>query len=508
MKANILLTITLLMLFILPSAMARAPFLEQEYAPGTLIVKLDGSRSLEEAETMLKSADRSIISAEYLFGSSENLNSKAKRLDMDRFLIIEVDETIDHIKLANKLFKLRSVENVELNYIYDPLSIPDDEYFPANQWGLHNYGQEIFPGSGVYGTPDIDIDAPEAWNIETGSSDIIIASLDSGVNYNHEDLQNKMWVNIDEIPDNGIDDDNNSFVDDIMGWDTYMEDNDPIDENGHGTRVAGAAGAETNNGIGVASLCQGCTIMPIRVGGMTYYTSNIVQGVYYAADNGANVISMSFGRTDSDCISTSFDTAIQYAHDMGIVFAGAAGNDEGNTAYMHPACRPEVIGVAGYNHNGGLSMSRHGEWIDVAAPGTFIISTTMSGGYDYAGGTSMATPFVSGLAGLLLSSFEDITPSQIREIMMLTAEELYGDEPINPDGGRINAHDALSVCIVEDGIFLSDVCIADNAPAMCIEQKIVSNCQECGCPENRLCEPDGRCIKEGKPRLATRWVPI
>ena len=145
-------------------------------------------------------------------------------------------------------------------------TFPDDEFFDL-QWSLHNIGQ-------TGGLEDCDIDAPEAWDIETGNPDIVIAIIDSGIDYTHPDLIDNIWHNEDEIPDNGIDDDGNGYIDDVRGWDFYDNDNDPLDENGHGTICAGIAAAVTNNDEGIAGVCWNCQIMPIKVNGL-YNTEDI-----------------------------------------------------------------------------------------------------------------------------------------------------------------------------------------------------------------------------------------
>ena len=167
--------------------------------------------------------------------------------------------------------------------------IPNDPDF-NKQWHLHNSGQ-------YGGTIDADIDAPEAWDIETGDSDVIIAIIDSGIDYTHPDLENNIWSNEGEIPDNRIDDDENGYIDDVIGWDWRNNDNDPLDDLGHGTMCAGIASAVGNNNIGVTGVCWNCKIMPLKIIDSTisleFDIDDLASAIEYAADNGANVISIS-----------------------------------------------------------------------------------------------------------------------------------------------------------------------------------------------------------------------
>ncbi len=165
-------------------------------------------------------------------------------------LLIGTTYTISAEEGNNNSSKMMSINN-----------LPDDLYFSL-QWYLDNTGQSN-PYSGE-GTPDADIDAPEAWDIETGSPDVIIAIIDCGIDYTHPDLADNIWINEDEIPDNGLDDDNNGYIDDIRGWNFYDDNNDLLDLGGHGTAHAGVVASIGNNGIGIAGVCWHCKIMPLH----------------------------------------------------------------------------------------------------------------------------------------------------------------------------------------------------------------------------------------------------
>ena len=429
---------------------------KQEYVPGELIVKFKDEVSLSVSlngvlTTGLESIDKlneecGVISVERLFGDSSPAS-------LSNIYMFTFSEGLDVFDFLAKYNSDPNVEYAELNYIGNFLSVqpeiisgnfPNDPYFDQ-QWGLHNTGQ-------TGGTSDADIDAPEAWDIETGSSDVIIAIVDSGVDYTHDDLADNIWINEDEIPDNDIDDDGNGFVDDIRGWDFRNDDNDPIDDYGHGTHCAGIAGAVTNNDVGIAGVCWNCKIMAVQIGSEYGIPSDAAaQGITYAVDNGADVISMSWGfysRSNLIC------DALDYAYVQGVVLVAAAGN-AGNTKKFFPSGHDNVISVAATDSNDEkASFSNYGEWVDVAAPGVNILSLRANGTdfyedgthivdeyYYIANGTSMSGPFVAGLAGLLLSEHPECPyPVQmVRSVIPFTADEV--DFEIG--GGRINAYNAL-----------------------------------------------------------------
>ncbi|HEY66089.1 MAG TPA: S8 family serine peptidase, partial [Caldilineae bacterium] len=274
------------------------------------------------------------------------------------------------------------VAYAEPDYIAYALGDPNDEYF-AKQWGLDNDGQEYKDGQS--GTVDADIDAPEAWDIITGTAEVKIAILDTGIDQDHPDLDDKLVSHIN------------------------FTDSDTVDDlYGHGTHVAGIAAAETNNSQGVAGTGYNSSLMNVKVlndDGMGYY-SWVAQGVVWAADNGAKVINMSLGGTRK---SRTLEDAVNYAWSKDVVLAAAAGNS-GNPSPTYPAKYENCIAVAATDSDDQkASFSEWGSWVDVAAPGVDVFSTFpnhpyvigKSLSYDYGSGTSMSTPFVSGLAALV-----------------------------------------------------------------------------------------------------------
>lgn len=278
--------------------------------------------------------------------------------------------------------------HAEPNYIYYATAAPTDPSY-SNYWGLKNTGQAV---NATTGTSGVDIDAEAAWDYNTDCSSIIVAVLDTGVDYNHPDLSSVIWSNTAETV-NGADTDGNGFIDDVRGWDFVQGDNDPMDFQYHGTHVAGTIGAKGNNGVGGVGVCWNSTIMPLRVLGSTGSgsTADIIAAVDYAVANGAKVINMSLGGTG---YSATFDAAIAAANTAGVLVVAAAGNDGVNneTTHHYPSdyTQPNIISVAATDQNDALaSFSNYGTTsVDVAAPGVNIYSTR-----------TPARTVVNGLAG-------------------------------------------------------------------------------------------------------------
>ena len=286
---------------------------------------------------------------------------------------------------------------------------------------------DVFPQVPDLGENDWGIDAinaPEVWNQEITGKGIIVAVVDSGVDYTHPDLDDNIWQNAGEIPDNGIDDDRNGYIDDIRGWDFVYQDNNPMDFDGHGTHIAGAIAAERND-FGITGVAYNAKIMPVRVldANVQGYPDEIADGIRYAADNGANVINLSLGGWYPSRLE---DEAIQYATDKGVVVVMAAGN-EGFTEPDYPAINADRLGIAvgaidlndrmnEYSNRAGSKVLDY-----VVAPGIDIYSTTPDDTYEIKSGTSMATPHVAGVAALVLNANPTLTPTQVEYILTTTA---------------------------------------------------------------------------------------
>ncbi len=337
------------------------------------------------------------------------------------------------------------VEYVEPNYYRQTSATPNDTYF-SRLWGLHNTGQYVH---GTSGTPDADIDAPEAWDITTGNSDIVIAVVDTGVDYSHPDLSDNMWSNTGETPNNGIDDDGNGYVDDVRGWDFFGNDKNPMDLHGHGTHVAGIAAAEGDNAIGITGVCWTARIMPLRFLDADGYgtVADEISAIDYAIANGAHIISASFG---SVTYSQSEYNAISRANSQGILFIAAAGNDSLNndTSPFYPASYnlPNIISVAATDQDDNLSrFSNYGPaTVDVGAPGVNIYSTSLGIGYRYMHGTSVATPHVAGLAALIWGYNSTLTHMEIKDIILNGVDIKPTLSRKTFTGGRINASNAFA----------------------------------------------------------------
>ena len=338
--------------------------------------------------------------------------------------------------------------------------IPNDSYF-ARQWGLYNDGTFSFSTA----VDDADIDMELAWDIEQGDSSIVIAVLDAGLKLDHPDISGRVWVNNNEIT-NKLDDDSNGYIDDIQGWDFANDDNDPTDDNGHGTNVAGIIGAEATNNIGYAGVDWNSKLMICKIldhnenGLYSWWT----EAIYYAVDNGADVINMSVGGSS---FSNSMQDAVDYAYNNGVTVVACMMNENNNVTY-YPAGYQNTIAVGSTNPDdkrsspffwSSTSGSNYGDHIDVVAPGNYIYGLYHQSNTNYNsywGGTSQAAPLVAGLSALLLAQDLSRTPDDIRNIIRNTAEDQTGDPSEDIMGfdiyygyGRINAHQALIQKIVD-----------------------------------------------------------
>jgi len=324
-----------------------------------------------------------------------------------------------------------------------PDDLPDDPSFDQ-QWSL------------------LQIGLPDAWEVTTGSPDILIAIVDSGIQLDHPDLADKIWTNPGEIPGNHLDDDGNGKVDDLHGWRYYhqytnlgfvpAEDANVRDDFGHGTHVAGIAAASTNNQIGISGISWGSHILPVKVldeWGSGWY-SDIAAGIIYAADNGAQIINLSLGgEQPSDLLSS----AVDYAHNHGALVIAATGNS--GEAVLYPAAYDPVLAVSATDENDlRPAFSNFGPQVDLAAPGTNIYSTWYRTNYLTKSGTSMATPHVSGAAALLWSLKPNLDADAIANALMHSSLDI---EPAGVDDftgwGRLSAKMAVDY-LIRTEIFL------------------------------------------------------
>jgi subtilisin family serine protease len=365
--------------------------------------------------------------------------------ELDRFEFIDAILYRTHWERDKTLADLNNnsyVEYAEPDKIIRPAKLPNDIRF-NNQWALHNTGQNG-------GVPDADIDAPEAWDITTGNETVIIAVIDSGVDYNHEDLKANMWTNQGEIPGNGLDDDGNGYIDDYLGWNAIDGNGDPMDElnDPHGTHVAGILGAVGNNGIGISGVCWDCRIMALKFIRESGTLSDEIECIDYAIKNGAHIINGSYGDYGFSQIERA---ALIQARDAGILCAFAAGNDGYNNDYHqhYPSSYDldNIIAVAYSTRNDELNQwSNYGiTSVDIAAPGTHILSTMPSNSYQFIGGTSMAAPHVAGLAALIKSHDFSLTYTEIKDRILSNGDPIASMTGKLLTGARINAYRAIDV---------------------------------------------------------------
>jgi len=295
-----------------------------------------------------------------------------------------------------------------------------------------------------------DVDAPEAWNLRTDCQEATIAVLDTGADLNHEDLLDNIWLNTDET-ENALDDDANGYVDDTIGWDFVNNDNDPTDDYDpyyHGTHVLGIVAANGNNGIGTTGICWSASVMILKTldsaGEGT--VSDEIDAIDYAIENGAKIINMSFGGYGYS--EAEFD-AITRARDAGVLLVAAVGNlgRDNDLAPVYPACYEleNIISVAATDLTDHLAdLSNYGAYsVDVAAPGVSIYSTKPGDSYQYGSGTSMAAPYVSGLAALIRAEDVSLTWAEAKDIIFDGVDTKKCLEGLVLTGGRINANRSL-----------------------------------------------------------------
>jgi subtilisin family serine protease len=346
---------------------------------------------------------------------------------------------ITGLSVENAIGRYRNhpqIEYIEPNYILNAVETPNDPRF-GDLWGMLNTGQ-----SG--GTAGADISATTAWDVFTGSPDVVIGVIDTGVDYTHPDLAANVWTNPNEIPGNGIDDDLNGFIDDIHGWDFVNDDNDPMDDNGHGSHCSGTIGGVGDNGIGVAGVNWTVRIMGLKFlsSGGSGSLSDAVEAIAYATMMGVRLTSNSWG---GGGYSQAMYDAIADAQASGILFVAAAGNSGSNNDasphYPSSYDLDNVVAVAATDRNDDLaSFSSYGATsVDLAAPGVDILSTLPGNSYGFLSGTSMATPHVSGALGLIFGRFPAIGGADAKSLLLNFADPVPDLSGVVLTGGRLNA---------------------------------------------------------------------
>jgi len=401
-----------------------------EFKAGEIIVKFKEGIPQSGVQSLLLTEDVSSLdelnSLGLLLLSVPKGQELTKAEELERNPLVEYAEPNHVVQIANPIA-------VDLRYsLRAPDVIPNDPRYDG-QWNL------------------LRIEAPAAWDITTGSDKVVIAFVDSGIDLCrdepypcHDELKDKIWTNIDEIPGNDFDDDGNGYVDDVHGWDfTVNWHGEPQDDYWHGTFMSSIAAAVTNNGDGMAGVSWGAEIMPIKVFDDQWLKLwHLAGGIEYAADNGAKIINLSWALTGSD-YPQALRTAVNYAHSKGALVVAAAGNSF-DSSHKYPAALDHVVSVAATDRDDGhLDFSTYNDKVDIAAPGVDILGIYKDT-YGWQAGTDAAAAHVSGLAALIWSVNPTLTPDEVEDIIKSTAVDL--GEPGRDDKfgyGRIDANTAV-----------------------------------------------------------------
>lgn len=381
------------------------------------------------------------------------LIKKAKHLFANNYLV----ETSDVIALEKELKSNKSISKIERNYFAGKRALPKVERFKAND-PIFNFSSFNDPKVGrVWSFLDsedngVSVDKAYMSPLSQDKEEIIVAVVDTGVDYNHEDLKDVMWVNKNEIPGNGIDDDNNGYIDDIYGIDPLDNDTDPMASHAHGTHVAGTIAATQNNNIGIAGIASTVKIMAIRTvpDNADETDADIVESFLYAAKHGARLINCSFGKTHNEGGMIVNETIDHIGETYGALVFAAAGNDyqqDIDRNLKYPASFPSdhMIVVASTTKRGSLSsFSNIGKKsVDIAAPGSSIYSTLPGNGYGNMSGTSMATPTSVGVAAEILSHFPALTGKQLKSVLIDSVTKVRRFEDLMVSGGRVDLYNGL-----------------------------------------------------------------
>ena len=411
---------------------ALVPHASGGYAPDSVLVKFKPSANASQ-----KARARGLVNA-----ASRRGYGIVKNLEK---LKLKPNQSVS--RAVNRLSRLPFVEYAEPDYLVQAAT--NDQYYGL-VYAIENTGQSI---NGTTGVADADMDVVEAWSIQTGDPNLIIAVIDEGVQWDHPDLANNMWRNPGEFAGNGIDDDGNGFVDDVYGYDFYSNDGDPMDEGGHGTHVAGTICADTNNSIGIAGVVHQCKIMALRfLGPQGGSTSDGIASLDYAVQMGATISNNSWG---GGGFSQALYDSIAAARDADHIFLAAAGNggsdgigDNNDSGPHYPSNYnlPNVVSVAATDNRDQIAgFSNYGAVsVDIGAPGVDIASTYINDGYIWNSGTSMATPNVTGVVALIRSEFPSWNYQQVIDHLYATARPAASMQGVTTTGGIANAAAAMA----------------------------------------------------------------
>jgi hypothetical protein len=374
--------------------------------------------------------DDGAISIKPLFSNFKIFSERHYEFSLHQYYIVSFENEIDFNKTAESITQFPEIELVEPSYRKEINIEPNDQYY-QDQWAHNNTGQAVSYGGSYVGTPDCDTDTPEAWDISIGSDESTIAILDTGVS-SHSEFNGRI----------------------VAGYNFISNNNNATDDHGHGTSCAGIAAAEGNNSIGIAGVCWDCLIMPVKVLDSSGYgdDTGISNGIQWAADNGADVISMSLG--GGGYVSYT-ESAINYATENGTVVIAASGNDNASSI-SYPSAYSNCISVGALspcNERKNLSScdgenywgSNYGTGLDFLAPGVRIHTTTMGGGYTSEfNGTSSACPHAAGIAGLIKSEANNISAYDVRSLMQQSSVDIGTPGPDPQTAyGIVNAYNSL-----------------------------------------------------------------
>jgi len=450
---------------------------QDNIVPGLIFIKLTDVRTvapgasavgLSGVDAVLQRIMATSVEPLHPVQSLRKAGASQEAQSLARIMLVRYSAPVNPRALVGELERLPGVEYAEPYFRFRLLGEPNDARY-AEQWALDM------------------LNMADAWDVTTGDSTVVIGYIDTGINYNHEDLRDNIYINPGEygtngdLRNNGRDDDGNGLVDDWRGWDFLgngtlqnpVPDNDPMDFDGHGTSGAGIAAARTNNGTGIAGVGYNTKILPIKVqndGGTTDIAG--YGGLRYAADMGCTVINASWGSYGE--FSQVLQDEIDYAWSKGVLVVGGAGNNAINTDLRPflPACLNHVLAVSSLEQDGSATTTTSfGTSVHVYAPGTDILTVRMSFGYQTVTGTSFATPHISGLAALIFAQHPDWTPDQVLKQIRVTADRLgAGDDPLYY--GKANGYTAVSAnATLEDipGLGVSSVAVSTASGAVITE---------------------------------------
>ncbi|NMM48781.1 S8 family serine peptidase [Marinigracilibium pacificum] len=439
-----------------------------------------------------------------LFPYNPRFEEKHRKYDLHRWFTIRIDKSIPIEQAIHDYGELEYVE------IAEPVMLPvsydvEESSFDASKTGsLPTGNNDPFFGfqysfENVNNPIGGDVSALLAWKQSTGNPDVIVAVIDGGIEQTHPDLAPNLWINEDEIPNNGIDDDNNGYIDDYNGF-GFGERTGEYTPNNHGTHVGGTVAAATNNGIGVAGIAGGSGTLPgVKLMSCAAFSPNGTGGFQesfvYAADNGAVITQNSWRFLTPNIYIKSYEDAINYfineagndefGNQVGPMAGGlvvfAAGNENSGEQFF-PSYLPQVIAVAATNNaDVRAGFSNYGDWIDISAPGVSILSTVTGNNYSYFSGTSMACPHVSGAAALIVSSFgkQGFTPEKVKALLYGSADNI---DQVNPEfenqlgWGRLNLASSLKAKVYNDPAInlSSDILDIGNIPLGYNEELIIN----------------------------------